>query len=176
MKPVASATCVVLLLAAPALASDSGSLRQDARPVTPQRSLVSQAAGSWTATASMATARAHMTATRLGNGRILVVGGVGAATAELYDPPTGTWMPTGTLNEPRGLHVAVRLTDGRVLVAGGGSYSASAELYDPATNRWTPTGSMHVGRISFTGALLRDGRVLVAGGNSCRGLQARAEL
>src|ERR671922_285362 len=105
-----------------------------------------------------------MTATRLANGRILVVGGVGESTTELYDPSTGTWLPGGTLNQPRWLHIAVRLFDGRVLVAGGGAYTTSAELYDPATNRWTPTGSMNVDRYDFTATLLRDGRVLVAGG------------
>jgi hypothetical protein len=61
----------------------------------------------------MSAARANLTATRLGNGRVLVVGGAGVTTAEAYDPPTGTWIPAGTLNEPRGLHVAVRLADGR---------------------------------------------------------------
>jgi hypothetical protein len=120
----------------------------------------------WTATASMSVARAHLTATRLGNGRILIVGGVGESTTELYDPPTGTWIPGGTLNRPRWLHVAVPFADERVLVAGGGSYTASAELYDPATNHWTPTGSMNVDRFSFTGTLLRDGRVLAVGGFS----------
>ena len=85
----------------------------------------------------MSTARASLTATRLGNGRVLVVGGeydsAHNSTAELYDAPTNTWIPAGTLSQWRALHVAVRLADGRVLVAGG-QYSTSAELYDPATN------------------------------------------
>ena len=73
-------------------------------------------ANSWTATASMSTARATPTATALSDGRILVVGG---ATAELYDPATGGWSPAGTLSQPRsGYFVAVRLADGRVPVAG----------------------------------------------------------
>src|SRR6266508_4407077 len=76
------------------------------------------AAGSWAATTSMAVARGSLTATVLGNGRVLVVGGAQESTTELYDPPTGTWIPGGTLNVPRWLHAAVRLGDGRVLVAG----------------------------------------------------------
>ena len=118
-----------------------------------------------------------MTATPLGNGRILVVGGVDELTAELYDPQTGTWVPAGSLTESHWAHVAVRLGDGRVFVAGGGRYSADAELYNPATNSWTTTGSMNVGRISMTGTLLRDGRVLVVGGPSANGsgVQASAE-
>jgi hypothetical protein len=123
----------------------------------------------------MAAARAHLTATRLGNGRVLVVGGVDESTTELYDPPTGTWVAGGMLNQPRWLHAAVRLADGRVLVAGGGRYTATAELYDPATNRWTPTGSMSVDRITFTATLLRDGRVLVVGGLSAN-LDSRTGL
>jgi hypothetical protein len=137
MRSVGFATCALLALAAPALASGSvsSSLLESARPATLQPSSASQAADSWTATASMAVARAGATATRLGNGHVLVVGGEGDtahnSTAELYDPATGTWIPAGTLNEPRTLHVAVRLADGRVLVAGGGWYSANAELYTP---------------------------------------------
>ena len=98
-KALATGICVMLAIAAAPLASSA-----------------STAAGSWTATASMATARSSMTATPLADGRVLVVGGVGEFTTELYDP-TGMWIPGGTLNQPHGLHVAVRLRDGRVLVA-----------------------------------------------------------
>ena len=128
----AVATFVVLALAVPGLGGD-GALSMRVAAATTLGSFSGAEAGSWTATASMSTARGSMTATRLGNGRVLVVGGADVLTAELYDPPTGTWLPAGTLGEPRGLHVAVRLADGRVLVAGGGRYSARAELYDPAT-------------------------------------------
>jgi hypothetical protein len=134
------------------------------------------AAGSWTATASMSVARGHMTATLLENGRVLVVGGSQESTTELYDPPTATWIPGGVLNEPRWLHAVVRLADGRVLVAGGGAYTPTAELYDPATNRWTPTGSMSVDRYDFTATLLRDGRVLVVGGYSLSSVGRSTEL
>ena len=53
-------------------------------------------AGTWTSTASMDRARRNHTATLLPDGRVLIVGGVGAEgvefTAELYDPDT--WQPT----------------------------------------------------------------------------------
>ncbi len=65
---------------------------------TRQQAFAETAAGSWTATASMSTPRAHLTATPLKNGRVLVVGGVGESTTELYDRPTGTWIPGGSLN------------------------------------------------------------------------------
>jgi hypothetical protein len=153
---MASASCAVLALAAPAFASGSD----------PQRSDSTTSEGAWTATASMSVPRGTMTATLLANGRILVVGGAQESSTELYDPPTGTWIPGGTLNVPRWLHAAARLADGRVLVAGGGAYTPTAELYDPATNSWSPTGSMSVDRYDFTATLLRDGRVLVVGGYS----------
>ena len=111
-KAVASAICAMAAIA-----------------VAPLASSASTAAGSWAATASMATPRSSLTATALDDGRVLVVGEFGESTTELYDPPTGTWIPGGTLNEPRVLHVAVRLRDGRVLVAGGGAYTATARSY-----------------------------------------------
>jgi Galactose oxidase, central domain/Kelch motif len=176
MRSVASASCALLTLAVPALASGSSSVQVGARSATPERAFLSTAAGSWTATASMSVARGPLTATLLGNGRVLVVGGAQESTTELYDPPTGTWIPGGTLNVPRWLHAAVRLGDGRVLVAGGGAYTPTAELYDPATNRWTPTGSMSVDRYDFTATLLRDGRVLVVGGYSLSSVGRSTQL
>jgi Galactose oxidase, central domain/Kelch motif len=176
MRSVASASCALLTLAVPALASGSSSVQVGARSATPERAFLSTAAGSWTATASMSVARGPLTATLLGNGRVLVVGGAQESTTELYDPPSGTWIPGGTLNVPRWLHAAVRLGDGRVLVAGGGAYTPTAELYDPATNRWTPTGSMSVDRYDFTATLLRDGRVLVVGGYPLSSVGRSTEL
>jgi hypothetical protein len=164
MKSVASATCAALLLAAPALASDSGSLRQDAWPVMPQRSLVSQAAGSWTATASMSTARAHVTATRLGNGRILVVGGAEVSTAELYDPARGRWSRVAPMTTAREHASATLLGNGRVLVAGGGT----CDVYSPATGTWTATGPTVFPYASAAAALLPSGQVLYASGSKVK--------
>ncbi len=171
-KAATCAICAMLAIAAAPLASSA-----------------STEAGSWTATASMSTPRDNLTTTPLDNGRVLVVGGVGESTTELYDPPTGTWIPGGTLNQPRWLHEAVRLRDGpatllrdgRVLVAGGFSgngtgVQASAELYDPATGRWTSTGSLRTPRRNHTAALLADGTVLVAGGFNSDGWLRDAEL
>ncbi len=115
------------------------------------------------------------TATRLADGRVLVVGGLirsgnaynVTAACELYDPSTNTWSSTGSLNISRYQHGAVLLADGRVLALGGEATNLaptnSAETYDPATGRWTPTGSMSVPRASIDPVLLPDGKVLVAG-------------
>lgn len=40
----------------------------------------------------MAIPRGSLTAMTLENGRVLVVGGFGESTTELYDLPTGTWI------------------------------------------------------------------------------------
>jgi hypothetical protein len=71
----------------------------------------------------MSTSRGSETATRLLDGRVLVVGGQDGtdpfATAELYDPATGRFSPTGSMSIGRQGHTATLLRDGRVLIAGG---------------------------------------------------------
>ena len=126
--------------------------------------------------APMTHARLGHQATLLGNGRVLVTGGVdesdGAVTeAEIFDPTANNWSATGSNGSARHLHTATRLLDGRVVVVGGAPNSSSctsnatAETWDPATGQWTPTGALPfpVGA-SHIAAVLLDGRVLVAGG------------
>jgi hypothetical protein len=61
------------------------------------------------------------TATRLANGRVLLIGGADAEGTELYDPAWGTWAPGPDLRGPRSRHDAALLEDGSVLVLGGTS-------------------------------------------------------
>ena len=86
------------------------------------------------------------TATLLGNGKVLMVGGwyttsdnygepinTTLASAELFDPVTGTFTATGSLTMARWGHTATLLSNGKVLVAGGenrSGYLVSAELYE----------------------------------------------
>ena len=140
--------------------------------------------GRFSATGSMAVARNGQTAVLLQDGDVLVAGGSGDDTAELYDPKTETFGQTGPTNDVRTLGAtATLLPDGRVLLAGGSDNSidqnplASAELYDPATGKFSPTGSMAQARYGHTATLLQDGRVLVAGGFGSSGeFLASAEL
>jgi len=106
------------------------------------------------------------TATRLQDGRVLIVGG---SPAEIYNPPTGTFSPAGNLNVARVAHTATLLGNGKVLIVGGldlggQQHIAAAELYDPVANTFTLAGFLNAGRFSHSATLLQDGRALIAGG------------
>ena len=149
-------------------------------------------AGTFRLTGSMTTARYGQTATRLSDGRVLIVGGGLAetdasiqsayASAELYDPATGTFKATGSMHQARGNHTATLLSDGRVLIAGGSNELGNptrAELYDPASGTFSLTGAPGAVRQGATAVLLHDGRVLIAGGfrgGTPPGPMASAEL
>jgi N-acetylneuraminic acid mutarotase len=115
------------------------------------------------------------TATLLGDGHVLVVGGgnvtgspLALASAELYDSGTNSWGPAAPMATPRYGQTATSLGNGKVLVTGGRDNSnnvlSSAELYDPASNTWSSAGSMAKARTDQTATLLNNGKVLVAGG------------
>src|SRR6266849_6805742 len=77
--------------------------------------------------------RPGQTATRLADGRWLVLGGDGAGpVASIWDPQTQTAKPTpGTPIAARAWHTATLLSDGTVLIVGGGNangFATSAEL------------------------------------------------
>ncbi|RYZ42616.1 MAG: kelch repeat-containing protein [Myxococcaceae bacterium] len=127
--------------------------------------------GGWTASGTMVEARSYHTATRLNDGRVLVVGGNSGATstAELYSPATGVWSTAGSLpGARRSSHQAVLLNNGKVLVSGGSTeselYTSFAALFDPTTGVWSTTGSMQNRRDKHSLTLLKDSRVLAVGG------------
>lgn len=120
---------------------------------------------------SMAAGRSEHSALALGDGQVLVVGGItssaDSAIAELVDSRSGTVTFAGTLKRAiRGGEAAVVLQDGRVLLSGG-SGRDTAEIWDPATKTWRLLAARMAHERQFHSAtLLADGRVLLAGGHA----------
>jgi hypothetical protein len=82
------------------------------------------ATGTFASTGPMTEPRELSTATLLGDGRVLLTGGVTTGwretnTAELYDPSTGKFTATGSMAAYRLDQAATLLEDGRVLITGG---------------------------------------------------------
>ncbi len=126
-------------------------------------------------TPSMNAGREGATATLLPNGQVLITGGNGNTSTDLYDPVTNTFAAsasTPVMNTARSIATATLLPNGKVLIAGGsGSTGAlsSTELYDPVSNTFAPpalTPTMNTARAWATATLLPNGEVLIAGGGN----------
>jgi N-acetylneuraminic acid mutarotase len=122
---------------------------------------------------SLGVPRTLHSATRLRDGRILLVGGSDGmnnqySIAEIFNPRTGLLTPAAALHSPRHDHSATLLKDNRVLVVGGYNsqqqWLNDAELYDPETNTWKIVPPIYSHGVQHTATLLLDGRVLVVGG------------
>ncbi|QHE88146.1 Kelch repeat-containing protein [Hydrogenophaga sp. BPS33] len=101
----------------------------------------------------------HASALLPGGTTLLVAGGNGVTTAELYKVDG-----SATKVIPYGLegfqHQAVKLDDGSVLVICAGQ----SKRFNPLTSSWTTSTPLYGERIFPTMTALADGRVLVAGG------------
>ena len=135
------------------------------------------ATGRWRPAGLLAIPRTGHTATRLGDGRVLLVGGVDESdaprrSAELFEPGADLWSVAPSMTVERARHVAVLLPDGRMLAAAGRSSApASAELFDPGPTRWERTAPLRTPRreaaavvLAGPGCAARCGQVLVTGG------------
>jgi len=147
----------------------------------------------WTQASRMRVARSGQTATKLLDGRVLVVGGweqpeccTGTRTAEIYDPISNSWATIPSAPELQSAETATPLSSGRVLITGtfGADESTAvpgAALYDPTTNSWTAAAAPHSpSHHGQTATLLPTGNVLLLGGwksetvfESGRGVEAR---
>jgi len=85
------------------------------------------AAGTWTPTGSMASAREDHTAPLLKDDRVLIVS---ATSAGLYHPKSANFTDAGTLAADWSGHAETLLPNGNVLVTG--SSSATAEMWSAA--------------------------------------------
>jgi Leucine-rich repeat (LRR) protein len=129
--------------------------------------------------------RGHHTATKLKDGRVLIVGGFSkdnnaVDTIEIFDPSTELVRVEKTLmNEKRAYHQAVLLPDGKVFIVGGEvnftpsrnerdeckTCSNTAEIYDPYSKISTKTSSeMNTARSQFSATLTNDNRIIIIGG------------
>ncbi len=141
--------------------------------------LYDPAADRWIPAAPLADGRANHRAVLLPDGRVLVVAGRRAvsadaelASAELYDPAADRWAPAGALAVARARPAVVLLSGGEVLAVGGyrdggtredPGMLATAERYDPRANVWRSAAPMARRRYEPVAVPLPGGQVLVAG-------------
>lgn len=152
------------------------------------------ALGLWTRLPAVPTSHQFHKATLLGDGRLLVAGGLTgpfststfSRSAELYLPATDQWLPVASMAAGRAGFGAALAGNGRVVVAGGwqpvidftsspqcGDGSAhrglpSVEIFDPSTLSWTTGPAMSQRRADFDLVRLFDGRILAAGGSNSK--------
>jgi N-acetylneuraminic acid mutarotase/phosphodiesterase/alkaline phosphatase D-like protein len=129
--------------------------------------------GNWTAFKQMSTKRLLASATDMGNGSILVAGGmvgqptsgysflsirVSGTSAEKYNQTADSWQNTGNMIEGRYNHTATLLSNGKILVTGGisrlnginSNRLSSAELYDPNPAAPVASATTNVTQTGFT--------------------------
>ncbi len=119
--------------------------------------------------------RAWHTATKLFDGKVLIVGGFdwssGIATAEIFDPETNEFTQLEySMAQGRGAHSATVLASGKILLAGGFDLGAQAidraELFDPAVGKFLPIKeTLNWARGMHSAVRLNNGKVLLAGGS-----------
>jgi len=138
---------------------------------------------------TMGAARAGHGSSQLGNGLVLITGGVSSVdltdplalfsgilgTTEFFDPATNTFSAGPGLLEPRALHTSTTLTTGEALIAGGitllpivniPTVSATAYRFNPASGSFGLPAFFNGARFLHSATALSDGRVLLAGGLS----------
>jgi hypothetical protein len=137
-----------------------------------------KATGTWSSGDWMSVPRGNHTATLLGSGKVLVVGGdttdgrqpeapLQTDSVDLYDPATNTWSPASSLFMPRAGHTATLLYSDKVLVMGGRFIDwvlPDALVYDPETDNWSMEAPMPRARTGHVAVRLNSGKVMVLGG------------
>ena len=122
----------------------------------------------------MATGRANHSATRLPDGKVLIVGGYSVEgsppLAEIFDPATETFTSVHTPGLPsRAAHAAVTLPGGDVLVLGGENPAGTGTLasvlrFQVSTGAFQPLPDLLAPRRHASAIATADGNVLLFGG------------
>lgn len=119
---------------------------------------------------------------RLGDGRVLVAGGMAladmpnnaiTASTEIYDPATNAWSAARDMAQPRYSHFLFSLPDGEVIVLAGArdwdccwtgeSFVRAVEIYDPAADTWRVMAELPQPR-SQAAATMPDDCIWLSGG------------
>ena len=152
----------------------TGGFSAEATPPLASAELYDSESGSWTITQPMSVRRGGHAAARLGDGRVVVVGGWTGpqqytATSEIYDPVSGSFDPGPPLPAPVDGLSAASLHDGSVLVTGGqvspGRATATAVIISTEGTS-TRVGPLRKARFKHTMVTLPSGQVLIIGGTS----------
>lgn len=140
-----------------------------------------------TTTLAMAHARAGHGASVMGNGKVLITGGMATFdftnllamfagiqnTTEVFDPANNTFTAGPNMLEARALHTSTALTNGQVLIAGGltlipivniPTVSATAYRFNYSTNSFGLPSAFSGARFLHSAAPTSNGKVLIAGG------------
>jgi len=126
-------------------------------------------------TIDMQVNRAGHTAILLANRYVLVSGGAGDQTADIFDTNTNgaggfTNLTTNVMQAARTQATATLLAGGKALIAGGGLASAELFTLDASgatpTGATTPAGTMSTSRTAHAAVPLNGGGILMAGGSA----------
>lgn len=142
-------------------------------------------AGALTPSGSAAAARSEHTATVVGTGKVLILGGgasLGGTAAEFYSTGDVFDASAGMFTSAPGFSgtdipcwfATARLPDGRGVVIGGQRLTLGSGMtttnavaaFDPKTNTWSPLAPLATARANHFAVVLADGRILVGGGES----------
>lgn len=120
----------------------------------------------WVVIDSLNMKRMSHSAAVLKDGRLLVSGGSGLNSCEIYDPVLNKWTLVAPMNYIRMWHSTYLTEDGRVVTIGGSSGVTATEIYNPAYNTWEVAGNIFEGKSLSSIFPIDSVNLLIVGGVS----------